>query len=264
MPRTLDHIFCKTRMVMPAGGRGGALPPRAVSWAIMRTMKSTRNCFLSVVLIVSACALPEPGSEPGPIIPGSIESSGDGDRALAVDGKLDCPAGEASQGQAASTDGFGSAEEAAMAALGPWLADGAVMVALPDEGHVAVMDNREVAYAIGELEGDGRYRATNVSRCAPVRTGPARIDGEPDCLDDAGWGMYGSIAEDAVGEPTPEAALLPEIVSYQTRFGGTIEFPSPVVASLVIDGREVVSTLATELPNRTWVGIWTVGCGGYE
>jgi hypothetical protein len=184
--------------------------------------------------------------------------------AASGDGLLDCHEGEVTQG--AGIEVFADSEDEAVAlALQQWTSTGAVLVALPaDESWSAVVDGRDVAIAYPERNGDGRWTVHAVSTCGPPVTGPAPLDGSLDCANDAGWGQQGSIDPTVPGLPTPGDALLSALQPFLDKHGEKYVSIGEGTASIVVDDREQVVAVATEVDAGGWVVTSISGCQGFE
>lgn len=182
----------------------------------------------------------------------------------AGDGRLDCDEGEVTRG--ADIEVFGDSENEAVAlALQQWTLTGAALVAIPaDESWSAVIDGRDVAIAYPERNGDGRWTVHGVSTCGPPRTGPAPLDGDLDCANDARWGWQGSIDPTVPGLPTAGDALLSGLQPFLDKHGGKFVPIDDRVASVVVDDREQVVAVATEVEAAGWVVTSISGCQGFE
>jgi hypothetical protein len=180
------------------------------------------------------------------------------------DGQLDCDEGEIAQG--ADSEVFADTEDGVVAlALEQWTAKGAVAVELPpDESWSAVLDDRDVAIAYPERNGDGGWIVHAVSTCGPSLTGPAGFDGELDCANDSSWSQQGSIDPTIPGLPTVELALRDAIQPHLERHRGTFARIREAVGSLVMEDREQVVALASEVDAGGWVVTTLKGCRGFE
>ena len=205
---------------------------------------------------ITAAGIDASGIDASGIDASGIDASGDG--------RLDCDDGQIAQG--AGIEVFAATEEEVAAlALERWTSAGAALVALPpDESWSAVIDGRDVAIAYPERNGDGRWTVHAVSTCGPPKTGPAPIDGQLDCANDAGWGQTGSIDPTVPGLPTADEAVLAIIEPFADRHGGELVVIGEGVTSLVVDGREQVVVTAVEVDAGGWVVTSVSGCQGFE
>ena len=180
------------------------------------------------------------------------------------DGVLDCLDGQVVR--SADIDVSAESElKAVAAALGRWTAEGADLVELPaDESWSAALDGRDVAIAYPEVDGTGTWVVHDVRTCGEPETGPAVIDGKLDCSSDISWSVQGSVREDTAGSPTPQVELEQSLSPYLARHGGEVVVVEDQIGSLVVEGREVVVSIATEAPAGGWIVLTTGGCEGYE
>ncbi len=180
------------------------------------------------------------------------------------DGQLDCEENEVAQG--AGIEVFADSEDEVVAlALQTWTATGAELVALPpDESWSAVLDGRDVAIAYPERNGDGRWTVHAVSTCGPPVTGPANPDRSLDCANDFSWGESVSIDPTVPGLPTSDAALRSALGPFLDQHGGQYVVVGEGVASLVLEDREQVVAIATEVDAGGWAVLQISGCQGFE
>lgn len=148
-----------------------------------RNSTSRRGLMAFVVFAAVACGAPSP----------STDSPQSAIAPPAIDGVPDCVAGRVQVG--ADTYVLGDSEQAVVSvALAEWTNAGATLVETPEaESWSAVVDRAEVAVAVPEREGDGRWVVADVVTCGDPRTGPAPIDGKLDCPSDLSWSMQGSV-----------------------------------------------------------------------
>ena len=150
-------------------------------------------------------------------------------------------------------------------ALAQWASQGAAVVALPaDESWSAVLDARDVAIAYPEQNGDGRWTVHAVSTCGPPQTGPAPLDGNLDCANDSSWGEQGATIGDTPGMPTADEAVQSALQTFLDRHGGEIIVISEGVGSLVLDDREQVVAIASEVDAGGWIVFTISGCQGFQ
>lgn len=232
--------------------------------------KATRISGLVVVLGLAATACGAPLAETtataaAPTEPAVVEDAVEADpAALTSDGALDCDDGLLPVSVDISVSGD-SEQDVVAAALEQWTAQGAVVVAAPPtENWAAVLDGRDVALALPELNGDGTWVVQGVAICGEPRVGAAPIDGELDCANDAGWGYHGDFGPDASSPLTSEEALSAEMEPILARFGGEVVYLTPSSASLVVEQREQIIVTAVELPAGGWAASQFSGCEGYE
>lgn len=221
------------------------------TWVVGLSCRRSGSLVVVVVvgLLLSSCA-------------GELLGSAGGD--TSGDGRLDCSDGEIAQG--AGIEVFGDSEaEVADLSLEPWVSEGATVVALPSEQlWAAVLDERDVAIAVPERNGDGRWTVHAVSTCGPPLAGAAPIDGSLDCPNDSGWGESASIDPTIPGLPTPEEALNLALEPFLDLYGGEFTTIGEEVASIVVEGREQVVALVVEVDAGGWATTGISGCVGYE
>lgn len=236
-------------MVVGVVGCSVSVVPCWHTWDVRTARRSFQPIVLAIGLLMASCA------SDTPTVAG-VDVFGDG--------RLDCGDGEIFQG--ADIEVFADSENEVVAlALEGWTSMGAALVAIPpDESWSAVLDGREVAIAYPELNGDGRWTVHAVRTCGPPLTGPAPLDGNLDCANDAEWGESGSIDPTTPGVPTPDEALQLALEPFLDRRGGEIAEIGEVVASLVVDDREQVVAIATEVDAGGWVVTRVSGCQGFE
>jgi hypothetical protein len=180
------------------------------------------------------------------------------------DGSLDCDPGQVTQGAGIFAEGE-TERDVAEEALRTWTDQGAALVEFPEaEVWSAVLEGRDVAVAVVELEGDGTWVTHDVTICGEAETGPAPIDGRLDCPNGYRWYMQAGIDPSVPGLPTPEDALRAALEQFQARYGGEIVLIDEKTASLVVDGREQVTTSAIEAPAGGWTVGAVEGCEGFE
>jgi hypothetical protein len=180
---------------------------------------------------------------------------------ISGDGTLDCDDGQVVQsvevGSSASTE-RGVVE----AALAEWDDSGAELVKFPDsESWAAVLDGRDVAVVVPEVNGDGSWFIGDVSVCDDPDVGPADIDGQLDCVNDERWFEQGSSGPDTPGASTPEEAIRESLKRYQERYGGEIVLVAEELGSVVVEGREQVVASASQVPAGGWAVASVSGCG---
>jgi hypothetical protein len=150
-------------------------------------------------------------------------------------------------------------------ALAKWVEGGAEIVELPeDESWAAVQDNRDVAIAYPEVEGNGTWVVHDVQVCGEPEMGPAPIDGTLDCANEASWVIQASFDPDIPGDPNPDDAVLEALGPYQDARGGEIVFIDENTASLVVEDREQVVASAIAVPAGGWAVSTVSGCEGYD
>lgn len=208
-------------------------------------MRVTRSCGMAVIVAViwlTACGSP-------------------GEEMTSDDGVLDCADGQVAQSTGV-TSSASTEREVVEAALAEWADSGAEIVEFPDtESWSAVLDGDDVAVVVPELNGDGSWFIGDVSVCGDPDIGPADIDGQLDCANDESWFEQGSLDPDTPGDPTAEGAIRASLVPYQERYGGEIILVDERTGSIVVEGREQVISLASEVSAGGW-GVATVsGCG---
>ena len=76
--------------------------------------------------------------------------------------------------------------------------------------------------------------------------------------------MQASFDPDATGPATAEEALSTFLAGWKTDFGGEIVYPRTSWGSLVLDGREVVTAIASPAPAGGFVVDTSFGCQGLE
>lgn len=211
--------------------------------------QQSKPFILAFGLLVAACA-------------GDTATAAGSD--VSGDGRLDCGESEVTQG--AGIEVFADGEDEVVAlALRQWTSTGAVLVAIPaDESWSAVIDGREVAIAYPERNGDGRWTVHAVSTCGPPLTGPAPLDGSPDCANDSSWGQTGSIDPTVAGATRPDDALQLALEPFLDRYGGEFVVTGEGGASLVLNDREQVVAVAIEVDAGGWVVSSISGCQGFE
>ncbi|MDH3306846.1 MAG: hypothetical protein OEO77_04945 [Acidimicrobiia bacterium] len=110
--------------------------------------------------------------------------------------------------------------------------------------------------------------AVLLSSCVTSQTttndGPVLVDGIPDCLGLAHWGMDAAASPDAEGAPTAQQALLEYLEPARVDFGGGIVTINETTASLVVDGRDQLVAFASEAPAGGWIVVSAEGCEGFE
>ncbi len=231
--------------------------------------RATRIGGLVVFLgLAAACGAPAGetiATAAAPTEPAVVEDATEPDPAgLSSDGVLDCDDGLLPFGVEISVSGE-SEQEVVAASLEQWTVQGAMVVAAPPtEYWAAVLDGRDVALALPELNGDGTWVVEGVAVCGEPRVGSAPIDGELDCANDAGWGYHGDFGPDASSPLTVEEALTAAMEPIVARYGGEVVFVTPTSASLVVDQREQIVVAAVELPAGGWSASRFSGCDGYE
>lgn len=99
---------------------------------------------------------------------------------------------------------------------------------------------------------------------AACTTPSPAVDGQLDCPTDASFAGFADYTEGTVGAPTPDEALEKAIAPYRREHGGEVIVVDEGVASLVVDGREVIVAQAREGPAGGWIVATHQGCAGYE
>lgn len=180
------------------------------------------------------------------------------------DGALDCLEGEI--GRTFGEPVFADSEIAAVeAALETWIEAGAeVFEIAEDESWGATLGGRDVALAIPEREGDGRWTVTALVVCGLPAAGPAEIDGSLDCSDDTGWSIEGMIDSSIPGAESAQTALLEALAPYKGRHGGEVVLRGESGGSLVVGQSEQVVASAFEVDAGGWIVASISGCGGFE
>jgi hypothetical protein len=179
------------------------------------------------------------------------------------DGLLDCGEGEVTQSAGITSSGSAE-EEVAKVALKGWAANGATVAFFPEAGTwSAVKDGHDIAVAIPETSTDGTWKVSSVEVCTRSLTGGAPIDGVLDCVEPGEWSFQGILEPNATGMETAEIALTDTLGPFEEEHGGKIVIVNPSVGSLVVDQRERVVAVASELDDGTWTVIQSVGCSGY-
>ena len=206
--------------------------------------RSCRIAVIAAVVWLTACAAP------------SVET-------VSGDGTLDCDDGQVAQSVGVSSSAS-TEQEVVEAALAEWADAGAELVEFPEtESWAAVVDGRDVAVVVPELNGDGSWFISNVSLCGDPDVGPAEIDGQLDCAYDESWIEQGSFDPDIPGDATAEEAIQASLAPHQERYGGEI-IVNETTGSIVVDGREQVVALATEVPAGGWAVATVSGCGAFN
>ncbi|HET7847276.1 MAG TPA: hypothetical protein VFL72_07255, partial [Acidimicrobiia bacterium] len=86
--------------------------------------------------------------------------------------------------------------------------------------------------------------------------------GALDCADDRQWIEQGSIDRSVPGLPSAGSALREVLEPYQERLGGEITIVDGT-GSLVVDQREQVVAMTSEVPAGGWVVSTTTWCMGF-
>lgn len=208
-------------------------------------MRMTRSCGMAVIVTVislTACGAPS-----------EVATSGDG--------TLDCDEGQVAQGVGVSSSAS-TEREVVEAALADWADSGAELVQFPaTESWAAVLDGRDVAVVVPEVNGDGSWFISDVSVCGDPDVGPADIDGQLDCVNDESWFEQGSLDPDTPGVSTAEEAIRTSLTPHQERYGGEIILVDEDTGSIVVEGREQVVASALEVPAGGWAVATVSGCG---
>ncbi len=191
-------------------------------------------------------------------------SGADGGSFVSGDGVLDCLDGQVVRSVEidVSTDG----ELAVVAAaLAQWTDEGGSLLELPsDESWSVVLDGRDVAIAYPEIDGTGSWVVHDVRTCGEPMTGPAAIDGEPDCANESRWSIQATLEPTIPGLPSADEALRSALEPYAQRHGGEIVLIQDEIGSLVVQQREQVIALASEVPAGGWAVATLAGCDGFD
>jgi len=181
------------------------------------------------------------------------------------DGVLDCDEGQVEQ-NAGIEAAFGDTErEVVSTALADWVNSGAELVEFPEsESWAAVEDGHDLAVVTPEQNGDGRWVIHGASVCGAPQAGPAPIDGEIDCANGSSWFQQATFDPTIAGLASAKEALRQALRPYEEEYGGAITILDETVGSLVVDHREHVVAIATEVPAGGWAVGTVTGCNGYQ
>ncbi len=89
-------------------------------------------------------------------------------------------------------------------------------------------------------------------------------DGELDCDPTTVWAEEGSVPEGTAGLVASADAVEAYLEPFQENHGGEIVLLAPTQGSLVVEGSEVVSGEATELPDGGFLVLEGAGCEGFD
>lgn len=180
------------------------------------------------------------------------------------DGVLDCLDGQAVR--SAEIDVSAGDELAVVAAaLAQWTDEGGLLLELPsDESWSVGLNGRDVAIAYPEIDGTGSWVVHDVRTCGEPGTGPLAIDGELDCANESRWSIQATLDLAIPGLPSANDALRSALEPYVRRHGGEIVLIRNDIGSLVVQQREQVIALASEVPAGGWAVATLAGCDRFD
>ena len=191
-------------------------------------------------------------------------SGTDGGSFVSGDGVLDCLDGQVVRSVEIDVSAEGELAVVA-AALAQWTDEGGSLLELPsDESWSVVLDGRDVAIAYPEIDGTGSWVVHDVRTCGEPIAGPAATDGELDCADESRWSIQATLDLTIPGLPSADEALRSALEPYAQRHGGEIVLIRDEIASLVVQQREQVIALASEVPAGGWAVATLAGCDGFD
>lgn len=89
-------------------------------------------------------------------------------------------------------------------------------------------------------------------------------DGELDCDPETIWAEEGSVPEGTTGLVVASDAVDAYLAPFVDNHGGEVVMVTPEQGSLLVDGSEVVTGEASELPGGGFLVLAGAGCAGFD